>query len=778
MDDTLQHGETLPRPPTGSGTDSFASHLADDMDFQHTIRQQAAAGQQVFNRYHLDRVLGRGGMGIVWLATDTKLERQVALKFLPDLIGADPAALKELKEETKRGLDLTHPHIVRFYDFVDDGESAAISMEFVDGVTLAEKRLGCPQQVFSTGELAPWLAQVADALDYAHGQRRIVHRDLKPANLMLDPQSGIKVADFGIARSLVDTMSRVSVRGTTSGTLLYMSPQQAMGERPRPTDDIYSLGATLFELLAGKPPFYTGDISRQITTRTAPSIKDRREELEITVGEDIPEEWERAIADCLQKDPAARPQTAGEIAERLGLRAPKTTPRVISTATSTSSQRGGGLQKLTLAGEPKPRERKPLPWGMLAGAAAVVLAGAGAAGWWWANRPAVWEISVEPKGALITVDGKTLASPAVFSGLKAGHYTATIAAEGYEQNIVTAELKAGEKAAPPLVALARSTGKLELDSKPAGATYRIEPATGGTGQTYSGQTPASLNLPVGAYLATLELAGVSREAHFRIQRNDITTQNVVLPQIEPPPAENPPAKPTPALAAQDSPPEAPATASPAATPPAPPLPMEGELAAAPPAAAEPGPVAPSTPPAPAAPEAPPDAPPPPQVPPAAGAPAADTPLLAGPPASAALTLTPPEQGYWPLNEIFAESAYSGYSNAGRGYVLYKAQQKLKEDGHYTSSVDGKPGKGTHQAIQAYQEANSLPQTGRLDSATLTALELNGLEDKSGWSSGSGSSRSYSSSRSSSGRTPESEKTKFRRGFEKMIGRDLRDVFKR
>lgn len=117
-------------------------------------------------------------------------------------------------------------------------------------------------------------------------------------------------------------MSRLSMmRANTSGTLLYMSPQQAMGDRPKPTDDIYSVGATLYELLSGKPPFYSGDISMQITAKNAPSVRQRREELEIQAAEDIPRDWEDAIAACLNKDPAKRPQSAGELARRLGLSA-------------------------------------------------------------------------------------------------------------------------------------------------------------------------------------------------------------------------------------------------------------------------------------------------------------------------------------------------------------------------------------------------------------------------------------------------------------------------
>jgi serine/threonine protein kinase len=267
--DTLNAGVTLPRQKQGDGSATQQS-VFDDLENQQTIRVPGT-GTLVFSRYRLQRVLGRGGMGIVWLAVDTKLERAVALKFLPDIVGADPAALRELKDETRRGLELAHPNIVRIYDFVDSDEAAAISMEFVDGKSLSERRLAKPHKVFSIDDVSPWVSQMCDALDYAHLQKRIVHRDLKPANLMVNSESEIKITDFGIARSVSDTMSRVSRnQNSTSGTLLYMSPQQAMGDRPHPTDDVYAMGATLYELLTGKPPFYSGDITTQITTKIAP----------------------------------------------------------------------------------------------------------------------------------------------------------------------------------------------------------------------------------------------------------------------------------------------------------------------------------------------------------------------------------------------------------------------------------------------------------------------------------------------------------------------------
>ena len=170
----------------------------------------AAGGQVVFGRYTLVKVLGRGGMGIVWLARDEELERDVALKFLPDLMIQDRALLDQLKRETKRCLELTHPHIVRIHDFVHDERSGCISMEYVDGETLSNLRAEKEQKVFEPDEIAGWISQLCDALDYAHNHAKVIHRDLKPANLMVNQRGDLKVADFGIARSLVDSASRLT----------------------------------------------------------------------------------------------------------------------------------------------------------------------------------------------------------------------------------------------------------------------------------------------------------------------------------------------------------------------------------------------------------------------------------------------------------------------------------------------------------------------------------------------------------------------------------------
>jgi serine/threonine protein kinase/Tfp pilus assembly protein PilF len=306
------------------------------------------SGRRVFGRYTLVKVLGRGGMGIVWLARDEELEREVALKFLPDLMIRDHAVFDQLKRETKRCLELTHPHIVRIHDFVHDERSGCISMEYVDGETLSNLRAEKERKVFEPEEIATWTSQLCDALDYAHNHAKIIHCDLKPANLMVNQRADLKITDFGIARSLGDSVSRLTVEQGRSGTLVYMSPQQLDGQRSTQLDDIYSLGASIYELLTGKPPFYSGNIDRQICERVAPSMTERRKELDIEPAL-VPQVWEDAVAACLAKDPSRRPQSTAEVAQRLELAAVQTRTR--SAPAKSSNKKAllvGGIAALSL----------------------------------------------------------------------------------------------------------------------------------------------------------------------------------------------------------------------------------------------------------------------------------------------------------------------------------------------------------------------------------------------------------------------------------------------
>ncbi|MEY2880135.1 MAG: hypothetical protein RLZZ15_2515, partial [Verrucomicrobiota bacterium] len=325
----------------------------------------------MFARYRLRAELGRGGMGVVWRAEDTKLRRDVALKFLPELVVRDREAMADLAAETRRCLELTHPHIVRVYDLVEEGDRAAISMELVDGGSLAERKLAQPDRCFSTTALAPWVAQLCAALDYAHHKVRLVHRDLKPLNLLVNAAGDLKVVDFGIARSLLSGTVRRSMRdGAASISLGYAGPQQLMGEPASVADDIYSVGATLYELLTGKPPFYEGDIVTQLREVVPPTLAARRAALGVTAREPIPAAWEETIAACLAKNAADRPRGAAEIAARLGLALPG----------------GAAFGEVANGGAAKPRANRRIA--LFGAAAALVIAVAGGAVFFWPREKA------------------------------------------------------------------------------------------------------------------------------------------------------------------------------------------------------------------------------------------------------------------------------------------------------------------------------------------------------------------------------------------------------
>jgi hypothetical protein len=255
-------------------------------------------------------------MGEVWLAQDNNLGEQVALKFLPPEVAADPVALDDLRRETVRSHRLTHSNIIRIHDFhLQPDEVAFISMEYVEGTTLSGWRLQQPNQVFTWEQLAPLVQQLCAALEYAHGEG-VIHRDLKPANVMLDRRGRVKLADFGIAAMVSDSVSRMTRGHATSGTPAYMSPQQLTGKRPTAADDIYSLGITLYELLSSKPPFYSGDITYQVLNVLPEPLMERLAD-EALVNP-VPPAVAAMIMACLAKDPARRPLSMRDVAEWIG----------------------------------------------------------------------------------------------------------------------------------------------------------------------------------------------------------------------------------------------------------------------------------------------------------------------------------------------------------------------------------------------------------------------------------------------------------------------------
>jgi serine/threonine protein kinase len=208
----------------------------------------------IAGRYSLDREIGRGGTGVVWLARDEVLGRQVALKRIGLLPGADSTDLARAEREARLSAQLNHPHVVAVFDVVVDSDAHWLVMEYVDGATLAQlvRRKGR----FSPDEAAPLLLQAADALVAANAAG-IAHRDVKPSNILVDRNWQVKLTDFGIARITSD--ATLTQTGMVTGSPAYLAPEIATGGRGDEAADVWSLGATLFHVLSGRPPYDIGD---------------------------------------------------------------------------------------------------------------------------------------------------------------------------------------------------------------------------------------------------------------------------------------------------------------------------------------------------------------------------------------------------------------------------------------------------------------------------------------------------------------------------------------
>ncbi len=257
------------------------------------------------NRFRLKKLIGIGGMGEVWFAYDTRLKEFVALKFLLPHLAGNIENFTRLRIETHRSRKLSHPNIVRIYDlYEEDSEIPFIAMEYVNGPNLHQLRLSHQNSVFRWNFLSPLVRQLISAIEYAHSEN-VIHRDIKPSNLLLDNEKRLKLADFGIARIIQQKQSNKYSSGFGGGTIDFVSPQQLGGAPPTYADDIYSIGATLYELLTGTPPFYKGEIEYQIKNTKPQTLYERL--LELGINNPIPPSAESLIQKCLEKEQENRP---------------------------------------------------------------------------------------------------------------------------------------------------------------------------------------------------------------------------------------------------------------------------------------------------------------------------------------------------------------------------------------------------------------------------------------------------------------------------------------
>ena len=206
--------------------------------------------REIAGRYTLIREVGRGGMGAVWLGRDTVLGRDVALKRIGLMPGASSPDLQRAAREARLAARLNHPHVVAVFDLAEDGDETWLVMEYVEGITLSAfvRRDGA----LTPDEAAPWVRQAADALAAAH-EAGIIHRDVKPSNMLLTRGGDVKITDFGIARAEAD--ASLTQTGLVTGSPAYLAPEIASGATATEASDVWSLGATLYHLLAGQPPY-------------------------------------------------------------------------------------------------------------------------------------------------------------------------------------------------------------------------------------------------------------------------------------------------------------------------------------------------------------------------------------------------------------------------------------------------------------------------------------------------------------------------------------------
>jgi serine/threonine protein kinase/ABC-type transport system substrate-binding protein len=297
-----------------SGLDSIIKRaLAKDKEQRYSTAAELAEALRSLrfaNRYQVLREIGRGGMGVVYLARDPMLERDVAIKVItPDLLS--PEAEERFKREAKVVAKMDHPAIVSVYDIGEHEGSLFFVMPFVQGTNL---RALLSEDSLSLGDVIDIGIQVADALDYSHSQG-VIHRDIKPENIMVVRRDSggenirVRVTDFGLAMASAE--NRLTKTGSVVGTIAYLSPEQLSAKAIDVRSDIYGLGIVLYECLVGKPPF-SGEI-QSVLYRIAHDSPDSPRAL----GADVREDLDAIIMQCLEKDPAKRPQRAREVADAL-----------------------------------------------------------------------------------------------------------------------------------------------------------------------------------------------------------------------------------------------------------------------------------------------------------------------------------------------------------------------------------------------------------------------------------------------------------------------------
>lgn len=260
-------------------------------------------------QYHIISKLGEGGMGEVWLAEDTHLERLVALKSLPLQAVKDDMERERFIREARAAAHINHPNVAQVYEITEEQEQKFIVMEYLEGGSLRDHLDQAGKKFLPLIESLEWMRQAAEGLAEAHS-KGVIHRDIKPENLLIDSHGWLKITDFGLAHMV--TATRITVSGITLGTVGYVSPEQILGEEVDARSDLFSLGTVLYEIFTGINPFLGFDINA-----TYYAVLNTVPEPPASYRSRLPDDLEKVIYHLIEKDRGKRYQTAGEVADDL-----------------------------------------------------------------------------------------------------------------------------------------------------------------------------------------------------------------------------------------------------------------------------------------------------------------------------------------------------------------------------------------------------------------------------------------------------------------------------